>query len=197
MPTARSLIAGLALALSAISCSDKGPTEANNVDSKADNQAPAAAQAARGPLVIPVNPAQTFTSALGSATINTITITQFTRNATTGVISAVGTLAGTFTATGTTTAVPFTQAFTAPITSLQQQGQRCQILFLDLGPLFLNVLGVEINLSEVVLDITAVAGPGNLLGNLLCALVHLLDQNPLAAGIQTLLNQINALLAGV
>lgn len=194
MPTARSLVAALALALTAISCSDKGPTEANT---RPDNQGQvtAAAQAARGPLVIP-NVNQTFTSALGTATVTTITITQFVRDATTGVVSAVGTLTGTFTPVGGT-AVPFTQAFTAPITLQQQGAGRCQILHLDLGPLFLNVLGLEVTLSRVVLDITAVAGPGNLLGNLLCAVAHLLDQNPLSAVIQNLLNQINAILAGL
>jgi hypothetical protein len=39
MATARSLIAGLTLALTAISCTDKGPTEANNTS---DNQTPKA-----------------------------------------------------------------------------------------------------------------------------------------------------------
>src|SRR5687767_4809353 len=92
---ARSLIAGLALAFTAISCSDKGPTEANNLS---DQQNSTTAQAqARGPLIIPVNPGQTFTSALGTATVTSVTITQFIRNATTGVVSAVGTISGTFT----------------------------------------------------------------------------------------------------
>jgi hypothetical protein len=192
--TARSLIAALTLAFTAISCSDKGPTESNNLTDQQQNPTTAQAQA-RGPLVIPVSPGQTFTSALGTATVTSVTITQFIRNATTGVVSAVGTFSGTFTdaVTGVTTA--FTRPFTAPIT-LQQVGRRCEILHLDLGPLFLDLLGVEINLSRVVLDITAVAGPGNLLGNLLCALVGLLDRNPLAAGVQGLLDQINAILAG-
>jgi hypothetical protein len=39
----------------------------------------------------------------------------------------------------------------------------------------LNVLGLKVHLNRVVLDITAVSGPGNLLGNLLCAVAHLLD----------------------
>lgn len=53
--------------------------------------------------------------------------------------------------------------------------RRCQVLFLDLGPIFLDVLGLEVDLSQVVLDLTAVSGSGNLLGNLLCAVVGLLD----------------------
>jgi hypothetical protein len=46
-----------------------------------------------------------------------------------------------------------------------------------------------------VIDLTAVPGPGNLLGNLLCALVGLLDQTPLDLGlINQLLAVINNLL---
>ena len=66
-----------------------------------------------------------------------------------------------------------------------------------LGPLDLNVLGLEINLQRVVLDIIAVAGAGNLLGNLLCAVAGLLDGGPLAGllgQLGTLLNQILAAL---
>lgn len=51
----------------------------------------------------------------------------------------------------------------------------CPILFLELGPLFLDLLGLQVSLSQITLDITAVAGPGNLLGNLLCAVAGLLD----------------------
>ena len=51
----------------------------------------------------------------------------------------------------------------------------CEILHLDLGPLSLNLLGLQVNLNEVILDISAQSGSGNLLGNLLCAVTHLLD----------------------
>jgi hypothetical protein len=67
----------------------------------------------------------------------------------------------------------------------------CPILHLDLGPLDLNILGLDIELSRVILDIVAESGAGNLLGNLLCAVVNLLNSpGPLA----NLLNQILALL---
>ena len=69
----------------------------------------------------------------------------------------------------------------------------CDILNLVLGPLDLNVLGLEIKLQRVVLDITAVPGAGNLLGNLLCAVAGLLDGGPLAGllgQLRGLLNQI-------
>ena len=51
----------------------------------------------------------------------------------------------------------------------------CQILDLDIGRIRLDLLGLVIDLAPVHLDITAVTGSGNLLGNLLCALVRLLD----------------------
>jgi len=52
----------------------------------------------------------------------------------------------------------------------------CDILHLTLGPLDLNLLGLQVHLNRIKLDITAQAGPGNLLGNLLCAIAGLLDQ---------------------
>ncbi len=58
----------------------------------------------------------------------------------------------------------------------------CDILHLKLGPLDLNLLGLVIHLDRIVLDITAEAGPGNLLGNLLCAIAGLLDP-PLLNGV--------------
>jgi hypothetical protein len=70
---------------------------------------------------------------------------------------------------------------------------RCQILFLDLGPIFLDVLGLEVSLSQIELDITAVSGPGNLLGNLLCAVAGLLDGGP-GNLLNNLLRNINRIL---
>ena len=52
----------------------------------------------------------------------------------------------------------------------------CDILRLRLGPLDLDLLGLVVHLDRIVLDITAEPGPGNLLGNLLCAIAGLLDQ---------------------
>jgi hypothetical protein len=69
----------------------------------------------------------------------------------------------------------------------------CDILHLVLGPLDLDLLGLQIHLNRVVLDIVAVAGAGNLLGNLLCAVAGLLDGGPLGgllAQLTDLLNQI-------
>jgi hypothetical protein len=56
----------------------------------------------------------------------------------------------------------------------------CPILDLSLGPIQLNVLGLDVATSPICLAITAYGGPGNLLGNLLCGIAGLLDAgNPL------------------
>ena len=74
----------------------------------------------------------------------------------------------------------------------------CQILDLTLGPIDLNLLGLVVHLDTVHLNITAQSGPGNLLGNLLCAVANLLNGglNNLVGGLlnqlATLLNQILA-----
>jgi len=69
---------------------------------------------------------------------------------------------------------------------------------LDLGPLFLNVLGLEVDLQEIVLDVTAVTGTNQLVGNLLCAVTGLLDGFALTAFltsvIQSILDALNTFL---
>ena len=70
----------------------------------------------------------------------------------------------------------------------------CDILNLVLGPLDLNVLGLQVSLQRVVLDIVAVAGAGQLLGNLLCAVAGLLDGGPLAGLLGQLSNLLNQIL---
>ncbi|PSQ02451.1 hypothetical protein BRC94_01805 [Halobacteriales archaeon QS_5_70_17] len=49
------------------------------------------------------------------------------------------------------------------------------VAFLNLQGLNLNVLGLDVELSELVLDVEAVEGDGNLLGNLLSSVAGLLD----------------------
>ena len=68
----------------------------------------------------------------------------------------------------------------------------CAILHLELGPLDLNLLGLMVHLDRIVLDITAQSGPGNLLGNLLCAIANLLNGGGALSAIVNLLNQILA-----
>ena len=81
------------------------------------------------------------------------------------------------------------------ITAAAPAAASCPILHLTLGPLTLNLLGLVISIpNPVVVDITAVPGPGNLLGNLLCAIANLL--NPPNA-LQALINALNQLLASL
>ena len=72
----------------------------------------------------------------------------------------------------------------------------CEILNLVLGPLHLDLLGLVIDLNQVILNITAVSGAGNLLGNLLCSIVGLLDQPSLVDQLVKLLNQLLSQLLG-
>lgn len=72
-------------------------------------------------------------------------------------------------------AVPATWNPAHAPTIIQAQAGTCDVLALVLGPLHLDLLGLVVDLNTVVLDITAQAGAGNLLGNLLCAVVGLLD----------------------
>jgi hypothetical protein len=71
----------------------------------------------------------------------------------------------------------------------------CDVLFLDLGPIALDLLGLTVDLSRVILDVNAVTGAGNLLGNLLCAIANLLNPTPTAGTLAAILNFLLALLA--
>jgi hypothetical protein len=59
---------------------------------------------------------------------------------------------------------------------LQAGTDACPILDLDVQPIHLDVLGLVVDTSEIHVTVTAVPGPGNLLGNLLCGVAHLLDR---------------------
>src|SRR5438477_9327555 len=106
-----------------------------------------------------------------------------------GQLAAVGTLTGQLIDAAGNVIGNISQVVTIPVSLLQVQGQ-CEILHLELGPLDLNLLGLMVHLDKVVLDITAQSGPGNLLGNLLCAVAHLLDNSGPLNQIVGLLNQI-------
>jgi len=80
-------------------------------------------------------------------------------------------------------------ARSAPVPQLS-----CQILRLSIGAIDLNLLGLTVHLNPVLLIINAVPGPGNLLGNLLCAIANLLNGGGPLTAIVALLNQLLALL---
>jgi hypothetical protein len=130
----------------------------------------------------------------GLGTFNgTVTVTRFVNQ--NGQLTAVGTVSGVITnAAGQVVQIITNAAFTA---AAAPAAASCRILDLTLGPLHLDLLGLVIDLNQVHLTITAVPGPGNLLGNLLCAVAHLLDSNAATTALANLLNQILAVLQGL
>ena len=119
-------------------------------------------------------------------------ITNFAINSA-GQLVANGTFTGTLTdANGVVTNVVDT---VSSVITPAATGGGCRVLDLVLGPLHLDLLGLVVDLNQVHLNITAQPGPGNLLGNLLCAVTHLLDGPGSGNGITALLNRLNTLLA--
>jgi hypothetical protein len=140
-------------------------------------------------LTVPIS--GTVNGAAGTLT-GSVAISRFaTQN---GNLVAIGTLTATVTDGAGTILRTIVQPVTLPVT---QATGTCPILHLELGPLDLTVLGLVVHLDKIVLDITAQSGPGNLLGNLLCAVAGLLDSNNLGAQLVNLLNQILGVLAGL
>jgi hypothetical protein len=128
----------------------------------------------------------TVNNAVGTVT-GTFNISRF--QVQDGQLQAVGTLTATLTDTaGNILRTIITQI----VQDVTQSSGSCQILFLQLGPLALDLLGLQINLDQVTLEIIAQPGPGNLLGNLLCAVAGLLDSP--GQRLANLLNQILRLL---
>ena len=105
----------------------------------------------------------------------TLVITQFAAQGTQLVASGIATLTN---AQGAVTTLPFTNL---PVQIAQAT---CEILSLTLGPLDLNLLGLEVHLNRI--DLQIVANPaGGLLGQLLCAIANLLS-----GGLQNVIGQI-------
>jgi hypothetical protein len=141
------------------------------------------------------------TTGSGGTFAGTATITGFAVNGTDVV--AVGTISGLVDGTQAVVAT-----FTAPVamapasaagpTAQVAAAAACQILNLTLGPINLNVLGLVISIpNPVVLNITAVPGAGNLVGNLLCAVANLLNGGGALQQVADLLNQLLGILSGL
>ena len=145
---------------------------------------PATAAPNTNPLAIPITgtgPGGTFA---GTFTLNNFSVQN-------GQLAANGTLIGTL--TNTTTGVVTSIVQTISTTLVTVTGS-CPILHLVIGPISLDLLGLQITTNQIVLDITAQSGPGNLLGNLLCSVANLLNSpGPLA----NLLNQSLGILQGL
>ena len=195
-----------AAAIFALGCADAAPTAPDLADESAqkiNKNRPAA------PLVLPA----TGALADGGSFTGTVTIQRFDL-ASDGTLRVTGLVAGTATTADGLTHAIAGQAFTTSLemgrhagaqlslsgtgaeAQLQQNGG-CGILFLDIGPIFLDLLGLQLDLSRIVLDLTAQPGAGNLLGNLLCAVVNLLNGPALFSAIINLLDQINTLLGAL
>jgi hypothetical protein len=149
---------------------------------------PALAQQGGGSgLTIPIT--GTFTDALGGVGQFTGTFDLQRFAVVNGQLVAVGTLTGTLTDSAGTVLGSIVRTIRILLDSAATQAS-CEILHLELGPLDLNLLGLEVHLNRIVLDITAVPGAGNLLGNLLCAIANLLNGGGALSAIVDLLNQI-------
>lgn len=126
---------------------------------------------------------QTFGN--GNSFAGTLTITGFTL--VNGVVNAAGTIVGTLTSSTGQVIGTINHAITLPLTGFTGT---CTILTLHVGAINLSLLGLNVALNPIDLVITATAAPGNLLGNLLCSVAHLLDSNGSLANLTTLLNEI-------
>jgi len=131
----------------------------------------------------------TGTTSAGNAFSGVLDITEITRSGNSLLFD--GTLTNSVTGAVTN--------FTNVAGTLAQGGTQavCDILFLDLGPISLDLLGLTVDLSRITLDINAVPGPGNLLGNLLCAIAGLLDGGLFGGGLGGLLDRLLAIINNI
>ena len=201
----------LALALGIAACNSDNPTapKAAPQSSSMERQGPSS----RGQS-ISFNAAGPVTDAANAVVGNfagTFTVTKFGFDQATRQLMVTGVLNGTITyLDGTTPASTIANQTLTTTATLKKGGQvastssifqlaqaSCGILLLDLGPLHLDLLGLVVDLNEVILDITAQSGANNLLGNLLCALTGLLDLPGAITGIINLINSINNLLGSI
>src|SRR5688572_14849867 len=166
------------LAMGLAACSDETATGPNTMAMEA--------QMARPATTLIEDVVGTLT---GGTFAGTIQITEFALEngelVVSGVANGVATIAG--------VATPIVNQAFETTADLSSASAVCDVLFLDLGPIFLDVLGLTVDLSQIVLDINAVPGPGNLLGNLLCAVVNLLNLGNIQ-GLLNILELINNIL---
>jgi len=166
------------------------------------SSAPAATSAA-APGTLTSTVTGTFTNAAGPGTFaGTFTPGKF--SVVNGVLDATGVLKGTLTSANGSTVGTVTKTVTIPVdtgkaapgtaAAAAAPAATCGILNLTLGPLNLNLLGLVVTLNQVHLNITAVPGAGNLLGNLLCAVANLLNGS---GTLSTLSADLNAILAAL
>ena len=150
----------------------------------------------------------TGTLADGGTFSGTLTATKISMDQATRQLTLTGVVNGTaMTAAGqvidvvnqtVNTALAIAKPGAGPLGLVQPVAQAsCSILNLVLGPLHLDLLGLVVDLNQVVLDITGATGAGNLLGNLLCAVTGLLDLPGAIAAVTNILGNINNILSGL
>jgi len=147
------------------------------------------------PLNFPIN----VTSASQGTFNGTLHVLRFDRNA--GTLVAFGVVSGTLldengvmTSIVRTVSLPVTATSGGTSAASAAAAPSCGILHLELGPLDLDLLGLVVHLDRVVLDLSAVPGAGNLLGNLLCSVTNLLNTPNALGSVVGLLNSILGLL---
>jgi hypothetical protein len=112
-----------------------------------------------------------------------------------GQVVALGTLNGTVTDVAGVLVDPIDPLDLAVPVLDGISGTTCEILTLVLGPLHLDLLGLVVDLNQIVLEITGETG--SLLGDLLCSIADLLSGNGGALGrLRNLLNQLLGALGG-
>ncbi len=185
-----SVLTLVAFALTAVGCSGASPSGTSTI--------PQGAQTRTAQSVtphVPTNPTQnismTSTAASPNAFSGTFSISRFVSQG--AALYAVGKLSGTLTNTATGATRIVNRPVRIPVTAASVDPS-CTILTLTLGPLHLDLLGLVVDLNQVVLTITAQQGPGNLLGNLLCAIAGLLNGGSPLGSLANLLNQVLAIL---
>ncbi len=160
----------------------------------ASAQARSSAPPSGAPVTLPLSGSGTVRSTGQPVTFQgTMTVERFISSG--RDVWAVGTVSGTVKdGAGATLGTVTNVSEQIPV---QRTDPTCPVLNLTLGPLHLNLLGLVVDLNQVVLTINAVSGGGNLLGNLLCAVAHLLDGSASGNAVATLLNHILSILSGL
>ena len=156
----------------------------------------------RGNPLAPIGVAGMGTLSGEPITSGTLTLTGFVLDETQSRLMAVGILSAaskSHSITNQTVQIPVLNGATLPtagrIGVTQFRPPACDVLNLVLAPLHLDLLGLVVDLNQVVLDLTAQPGASNLLGNLLCSVLGLLDIPGAIAGVLQLVGNLNTLTA--
>lgn len=207
---ARVLAVAVVAALAVAACSDH-PTapRAKSPDPAGPSMSKGAAKHAAERAALLTDIPVTGKLADGGTFTGTLTATKISVDEVTRQLTMTGVVNGTAMKIGGAVVDVVNQTFTAPV-SFNRPGSggaasivqpaaqaQCGILNLVLGPLHLDLLGLVVDLNQVILNVFAMTGAGNLLGNLLCALTGLLDIPGAIAAVTHILDMVNGILGGL